>query len=209
MLITLLNDGALISIGYDHVIASSVPERWNITFLFSIATVLGSVGCLASLLLLAMALDSNRPGSIFANAGLPPLEYGKVVTMLYMQVSLTAFLTLFSARTQERFFFMVLPSPILFCAAAASLIVSTFLASYWPEGDLDGLPVKGLALGDYSLWPLWVWIYCIIWWIIQDALKVAWFKFCSHFGLFKPELVDRVYFEELNRKLPPQPEDKH
>mmetsp|Transcript_4533 Transcript_4533/g.13670 ORF Transcript_4533/g.13670 Transcript_4533/m.13670 type:complete len:130 (-) Transcript_4533:502-891(-) len=129
--------------------------------------------------------------------------------MLYMQVSLTAFLTLFSARTQERFFFMVLPSPILFCAAAASLIVSTFLASYWPEGDLDGLPVKGLALGDYSLWPLWVWIYCIIWWIIQDALKVAWFKFCSHFGLFKPELVDRVYFEELNRKLPPQPEDKH
>jgi hypothetical protein len=41
------------------------------------------------------------------------------------------------------------------------------VCSFWPEGDLDGLPVKGLALGDYTLWPLWVWIYCLIWWIIQ------------------------------------------
>ena len=29
-------------------------------FLFSVASVLGSIGCLASLLLLAMAIDSNR-----------------------------------------------------------------------------------------------------------------------------------------------------
>jgi H+-transporting ATPase len=48
-----------------------------------------------------------------------------------------------------------------------SLIISTFLASFWPEGKLDGLPVMGLALGDYTLWPLWVWIYCLVWWFIQ------------------------------------------
>ena len=59
------------------------------------------------------------------------------------------------------------PSPILFTAATCSLIISTFLASFWPDGDLDGLPVKGLALGDYTLWPLWVWIYCLCWWVIQ------------------------------------------
>ena len=39
--------------------------------------------------------------------------------------------------------------------------------SFWPEGQLDGLPVKGLALGDYTLMPLWIWIYCLIWWFIQ------------------------------------------
>ena len=37
-----------------------IPERWNLGFLFSVAITLGSVGCLASLLLLAMAIDSNR-----------------------------------------------------------------------------------------------------------------------------------------------------
>ncbi len=30
MLITLLNDGTLISIGYDHVIPSHRPEKWNL-----------------------------------------------------------------------------------------------------------------------------------------------------------------------------------
>lgn len=30
MLITLLNDGTLISIGYDHVHPSNMPEKWNL-----------------------------------------------------------------------------------------------------------------------------------------------------------------------------------
>ena len=37
----------------------------------------------------------------------------------------------------------------------------------WPSGELDHVPVMGLALkkGDdnYTLWPLWTWLYCIIW----------------------------------------------
>jgi hypothetical protein len=31
-------------------------------------------------------MAENRPGSVFANVGLPPLEYSKVMTMLYLQV---------------------------------------------------------------------------------------------------------------------------
>ena len=36
MLITLLNDGTLISIGYDNTNPSKVPERWNLPVLFTI-----------------------------------------------------------------------------------------------------------------------------------------------------------------------------
>ena len=25
----------------------------------------------------------------------------------------------------------------------------------------------------YKLWPLWVWLYCIVWWLIQDCIKVS------------------------------------
>ena len=72
MLITLLNDGALISIGYDHVVASPIPEQWNLIRLFIVATVMGAVAMGSSLLLLAAALDSNNPNGIFAGMYLAP-----------------------------------------------------------------------------------------------------------------------------------------
>jgi H+-transporting ATPase len=25
---------------------------------------------------------------------------------------------------------------------------------------------------SYTLMPLWIWIFCVVWWFIQDALKV-------------------------------------
>ena len=40
----------------------------------------------------------------------------------------------------------------------------------WPcAGTLDDVPVEGLTKGDYKLWPLWIWIYCIIAWFIQAS----------------------------------------
>jgi H+-transporting ATPase len=66
MLITLLNDGALISIGYDRVKPNPIPEQWNLARLFIVATIMGAVAMGSSLLMLAAALDSNNPHGIFA-----------------------------------------------------------------------------------------------------------------------------------------------
>jgi H+-transporting ATPase len=88
-----------------------------------------------------------------------------------VQVSLSDFLTLFSARTQGPFYSQR-PGVLLFCGACFALTISTILACVWPTTTLDDLPVKGLARGDYGLWAIWVWIYCIVWWLIQDAAKV-------------------------------------
>ena len=43
MLITLLNDGTLISIGYDNVNPSKYPNVWNLPVLFTISSVLALV----------------------------------------------------------------------------------------------------------------------------------------------------------------------
>eukprot|EP00292_Cryptomonas_paramecium_P001673 CAMPEP_0113686260 /NCGR_PEP_ID=MMETSP0038_2-20120614/15178_1 /TAXON_ID=2898 /ORGANISM="Cryptomonas paramecium" /LENGTH=1123 /DNA_ID=CAMNT_0000606537 /DNA_START=21 /DNA_END=3392 /DNA_ORIENTATION=- /assembly_acc=CAM_ASM_000170 len=201
MLITLLNDGALISIGYDFVKPNPAPERWNFPLIFCVSCMLGAVACGSSLLLLWAALDSNNRNGVFAGMGIPPMEYGKIINMIYLKVSLSDFLTLFSARTQTEFFFQVRPGGLLLGAALISLIISTFLASFWPEGILDGLPVKGLALGDYSLMPLWIWIYCIIWWIVQDVLKVITIRLLMAMPAFKPFAVDRPYYDEENKKV--------
>ena len=64
-----------------------------------------------------------------------------------------------------------LPRPagkLLLSAALIALGLSTCLACVWPEGELDDVPVEGLTQNpDYKLWPLWIWIYCIICWFIQ------------------------------------------
>lgn len=36
-----------------------------------------------------------------------------------------------------------------------------------------GIPVMGLTVGSYKWYWLWVWLYCLLWWLVQDALKVA------------------------------------
>ena len=64
MTITLLNDGSLITIGYDNVIGSPQPTQWSLSRLFLVAFVLAAVACVSSLLLLHWALDSWREESL-------------------------------------------------------------------------------------------------------------------------------------------------
>ncbi|EFJ47104.1 hypothetical protein VOLCADRAFT_105176 [Volvox carteri f. nagariensis] len=184
MLITLLNDGTLISIGYDHVKPTTMPEKWNLPALFVVSIVLGMVACGSSLLLLWAALDSWNPDGIFHKWGIGRMSYGKITTMIYLKVSVSDFLTLFSARTHDGFFWSSKPSPVLMCAALLALSISTILACVWPKGQTDHTPTEGLAYGDYTLMPLWIWIYCIFWWFVQDALKVLTYWVMHKLNLF-------------------------
>ena len=88
------------------------------------------------------------------------------------QVSVSDILTLFSACTHETYFWGRRPGKILMGAVSFSLLLSTILAMVWPDGRTDGIPIMGLVHGDHKAWFVWVWIYCIVWWIIQDTLKV-------------------------------------
>ena len=50
MLITLLTDGALISVGYDIVKPNPMPEQWNLVRLFIMASAMGAVSLGACIL---------------------------------------------------------------------------------------------------------------------------------------------------------------
>eukprot|EP01038_Epipyxis_sp_PR26KG_P014289 gene14289-19169_t len=113
MLITLLNDGTLIAIGYDHVVARQTPEKWNLRVLFLVSSILAGVALISSLLLLGLMLDSWHKKHFFQNVGLGGLSYGQIITSIYLKVSISDFLTLFSARTNENFFWTTAPAPIL------------------------------------------------------------------------------------------------
>jgi H+-transporting ATPase len=184
MLITLLNDGTLISIGYDNVKASPMPLAWNLPALYTIAASQAFIACISSLLLLDMALDSWNEGSIFHSLGLRGLEYGQVTTMMYFKVSVSDFLTLFSARTPDGPFYSVAPSRILLCAGAFATCLSTILASAWPESHPDHIDTIGLARVKPRLMPLYVWIYCFVMWLFEDAFKVLTIYTLKRFNIF-------------------------
>jgi H+-transporting ATPase len=167
MLITLLNDGTLIAIGYDNVEPPSTPTVWNLRVLFVIGIVLAGIACLSSLLLLYVSLDSWRDGSFYQLIGLGGISYGQITTSIFLKVAVSDFLTLFSARAGEDWFWQSKPAPVLLAAAGFALSMSTFLACIWPLSRPDGIPTIGLERKEPLILPIFIWVYCIIWWFIQ------------------------------------------
>jgi H+-transporting ATPase len=178
MLITLLNDGTLIAIGYDNVQARDTPEQWNLTVLYLVSSVLAGVALISSLILLYLCLDSWNNG--FCGG----LSYGQITTAIYLKVSISDFLTLFSARTGEDWFWTTAPAPILLGAGCLALTISTIIACTWPKTYPDGVYTMGLGRRKPYELPVYIWLYCIAWWFVQDAAKVGTFYLLKKHNLF-------------------------
>jgi H+-transporting ATPase len=180
--ITLLNDGTLITIAYDYAEANPTPNKWNLPVLFVASSTLGAVSCASSLLLLYFMLDSWNPDGLFQKLGMFPVEYGKIISSMYLKVSVSDFLTLFSARTGPHFFWQVRPAPMLLLGALFALTLSSILAIFWPESNPDDIPVDGIQ-GDIGLF-VFVWLFCLFFWLVQDVLKVLvyWYMYKSNFN---------------------------
>jgi len=170
MLITLLNDATLISIAYDNAKASATPDRWNLPALLLTSSVLGAVSCISSLLLLYFLLDSWNETGLFQSVGMKGVQYGQVTTAIYLKVSVSDFLTLFSARTGPKFFWQIKPAPMLLAGAVFALLLSSILSLFWPEMEMDGILVEGLQ-SDVGVF-VFVWLFCILFFLIQDFSKV-------------------------------------
>lgn len=194
MLITLLNDGTLIAIGYDNVNPRKIPETWNLPLLFMIGMVLAFVALISSLILLYFCLDSWNPNSLFGAIGIGGLSYGEITTAIYLKVSVSDFLTLFSARASDDWFWTTAPAPILLAAGCFALTTSTVLSCVWPESYPDGIYTMGLEHRGFSLMPLFIWLYCIFWWFIQDAVKVYVYHLVATYQLFEEINYNEIEF---------------
>ncbi len=94
----------------------------------------------------AVCRDKNA-ASVGAISRMPPVEYGQIITLIYLKVSLSDFLTLFSCRTQESFFWTIEPGKPLMAAVFVSLTISTFL-SCSREGETSKRGKESVGEGD-------------------------------------------------------------
>merc|ERR1712100_769468 len=172
MLITLLNDGTLITIGYDYAVAPTTPPTWNLPFLFSMAFVQSFVAMISSINLLYILLPSWDQGSMMRQLGLGGVSYGKITSSIYLKVSVSDFLTLFSARAGGDWFFMVKPAPILAIGGCFAVTCSTCFAMFWPKSYPDGIQTEGLVQSPPYMLEVFVWSWSLSWWLAEDAAKV-------------------------------------
>jgi len=189
VVITILNDGCIISIAYDHVKPSHTPEKWHFTEIFVVAVVLGGVAVVSSLLLLYWGLNTNEPTSILKKFGMSELDYAQVCTMIYLKVSLSDFLTVFAARTTGPFFSR-LPSYHLGIAALVAMGASTGLSHYWDD-ILDLPEMKSLTWK----WIGFVWAYCLVWFFLQDIIKAL-----TYWALYKMNIGSEAHHQGLMQK---------
>ena len=183
MLITLLNDGTLMAVGHDNASARMTPERWNMPVQYVVAAVLAAVSCLSSLLLLYLSLESWTPHHVYQAFGIGGLSYGQIITSIYLKVSISDFLTLFSARTGPDWFWTTTPAPVLLGAAALALTVSTIIACAWPKSG-GHIPIIGLARRPPYELVVYIWLYCLVWFILQDAAKVGTYSLLRKYNIF-------------------------
>jgi H+-transporting ATPase len=162
VLLTILNDGAILSIAYDNVRYSEKPEVWNMRSLLGVATVLGVVGVIASFILFYL-------GETVFHLSRPVIQ-----SLIYLKLSVAGHLTIFVTRTRGPFW-SIKPARILLMAVIGTQIVATFIAVY-------GLGMTPLGWK----WAGVVWGYALAWFLVNDQVKLLAYKIMDkeHSGYF-------------------------
>ena len=153
VLLALLNDGAILSIAYDRAIPSGSPEKWNMRQVLTIAAVLGAAGVIASF------------GLFYLGERVFHLDRAIIQTLIYLKLSVAGHLTIFLTRTRGPFW-SHRPSKILIAAVVVTQMLATLMAVY-------GLFMTPLGWG----WALMVWGYALLWFFVNDRIKLAAFHF--------------------------------
>jgi H+-transporting ATPase len=148
VLLALLNDGAILSIAYDHVRYSDQPEAWNMPVVLGVASALGLIGVVASF------------GLFYLGERVFHLDRAVIQSLIYLKLSVAGHLTIFVTRTRGPFW-SHRPARILWAAVLGTQIVATLMAVY-------GLFMTPLGWG----WGLFVWGYALVWFLVNDRVKL-------------------------------------
>jgi H+-transporting ATPase len=152
VLLALLNDAAILTIAFDRVEASSLPERWNMREVLTIATVLGIFGVAESFSLVLVGQH------VFG------LDQETLRTLMYLKLSVAGHLTIFVARTRGPFW-SIRPATILLVAVLGTQLLATLIA------------VGGVLMAPLPLpYALLVWVWAGAWLFLLDAVKLATYR---------------------------------
>ncbi len=175
ILLALLNDLPILTIAYDKVKISEKPERWNMPLILSLSTALGTVGVIETFLLLWIALHYFHLS--------PVSQLAVIQTFVFLKLAVAGHLTIFVTRTKKAFY-SIMPGKWLLITAIFTKLAATLVAIY--------------GLGIVVSIPAWmagfIWLYCIIWFLIEDLTKLSIYKMAGEHPLHIKSSHYRKYF---------------
>jgi H+-transporting ATPase len=183
VLLALLNDGPILAIAYDRTHYSDRPEAWNMPEVLGISTVLGIAGVFASFGLFYLAERIfHLPGEV-------------IQTFMFLKLAVAGHLTIFITRTRGPFW-SIRPAPILLWSAVGTKLLATLAAVY------------GFLMAPVSWhWALLIWIYAILWFLVNDRIKLAAYRIFSPAKAktpsnLTPQVAERAYelYEQQGRR---------
>ncbi len=152
VLLAILNDGAILSIAYDRVHYSNLPESWNMPLVLGVASTLGIAGVFASF------------GLFYLGERVFHLNREMIQSLMYLKLSVAGHLTIFVTRTR-RPFWSIRPAAILFWAVLCTQTLATLIAVY------------GVFMAPIGWrWALFVWGYALAWFLVSDQVKLGAYK---------------------------------
>ncbi|WP_200895359.1 plasma-membrane proton-efflux P-type ATPase [Kitasatospora griseola] len=162
--LALLNDGAILSIAYDHVRGSPRPAAWDMRTVLTVSTTLGLMGVAETFVLFALA------DQVFG------LSHHLIRTLIYLKLSVSGHLTIFVTRTRDPFWSRPRPAPILLGAVLGTQVIATVIAVY-------GALMTPLGWG----WAAAVWGYALFWFLVEDRVKLATRRWLDHHPRTTPD----------------------
>jgi H+-transporting ATPase len=149
VLIAVFNDFPIMMIAYDNTIVAPRPVRWDMERVLTVSSVLGVMGVISAFVLFWIAekyLHLPRP---------------VVQSLIFLKLLVAGHLTIYITRSVGTFWQRPWPNWRLIVATEATQVVGTLAAVYgWGMTPLGWK----YALG--------VWAYAIVWFLLNDLVKV-------------------------------------
>ena len=148
VLLALINDGSMVTIAYDNTTILKTPQRWNMPYILSVATVIGLVGVIETFLL------------YYYTEKYLGLSHDMVQTLVYLHLAVGGMMTIYVTRVQGPFW-SIPPAPKMLAATGLSVAISTIMACF-------GILMTPIGI----MWTLASWGYAFVWFLIFDWVKL-------------------------------------
>ncbi|MFZ0441308.1 MAG: metal-transporting ATPase, partial [Methanobacterium sp.] len=148
----LLDDIPVMTIAYDRTEKVKSPQKWDMYQVLGMATFLGALGVVSSLLLFYI-------GKVVLN-----LDAGVLQSLIFLKLVVAGHLTMFVTRNSGHFW-SVRPSGIFFWSVILTDVFATLLVVF-------GVFITPIGWELAAL----VWVYSLIAFVIEDQLKIYFFK---------------------------------
>lgn len=177
LVIAILNDGTIMTISKDRVRPSPLPDKWNLSEIFSTGVVLGTYLGLSTVLFYYLAHQTDFFENIFKvksfNKNKLNLQDNiarfyneqEMASAVYLQVSTISQALIFVTRSRS-WSFLERPGLLLVVAFFIAQMIASVLTAV---ADWDFAGIKGIGWG----WTGVIWLYNIVVYILLDPIKIG------------------------------------